>query len=60
MLSMKIFKNSFQRLREFSAFLLLGTVAALLSFAAGPIAWIISIMMKVDKIHGDATVETGH
>jgi NhaA family Na+:H+ antiporter len=35
-------------------------LGALLSFAAGPIAWIMAIMMKVEKIHGDAKVEPGH
>ncbi len=35
-------------------------LGALLSFAAGPIAWIMAILMKVEKIHGDVSIEQGH
>jgi NhaA family Na+:H+ antiporter len=35
-------------------------LGALLSFAAGPIAWIMAIIMKVEKIHPEPGQATGH
>jgi hypothetical protein len=35
-------------------------LGALLSFSAGPIAWIMAKFLKVVKIHGEGTVEMGH
>lgn len=35
-------------------------LGALLSFTAGPLAWIMAKFLKVEKIHGEGTVEIGH